>query len=214
MTAVAALYFGREVFLPIAIALLLTFALVPMVSALKRAGIPRLPAVIASVLGAFTALALFSFIVATQVSELAQNIPLYQANILTKVRSLKETGVGGGIVSRLSRVIERVGQELDRPEPAQPAADQPPREPIPVEIVARERPLEVLQNLIGPLLSPLASAGLIVVVVIFMLLEREDLRDRFIRLVGYGDLHRTTEALQDAGKRVGRYLAICSCNWS
>lgn len=208
VTAVAALYFGREVFLPIAIALLLTFALVPMVSALKRAGIPRLPAVIASVLGAFTVLALFSFIVATQVSELAQNIPLYQANILTKVRSLKETGVGGGIVSRLSRVIERVGQELDRPEPAQPAADQPPREPIPVEIVARERPLEVLQNLIGPLLSPLASAGLIVVVVIFMLLEREDLRDRFIRLVGYGDLHRTTEALQDAGKRVGRYLLM------
>ncbi|XHH00266.1 AI-2E family transporter [Mesorhizobium sp. ISC25] len=208
VTAVAALYFGREVFLPIAIALLLTFALVPMVSTLKRAGIPRLPAVIASVLGAFTVLALFSFIVATQVSELAQNIPLYQANILTKVRSLKETGVGGGIVSRLSRVIERVGQELDRPEPAQPAADQPPREPIPVEIVARERPLEVLQNLIGPLLSPLASAGLIVVVVIFMLLEREDLRDRFIRLVGYGDLHRTTEALQDAGKRVGRYLLM------
>ncbi|MER8954957.1 AI-2E family transporter [Mesorhizobium sp. M0833] len=208
VTAVAALYFGREVFLPIAIALLLTFALVPMVSALKRAGIPRLPAVIASVLGAFTVLALFSFIVATQVSELAQNIPLYQANILTKVRSLKDTGVGGGIVSRLSRVIERVGQELDRPGPVQPAADQPPREPIPVEIVARERPLEVLQNLIGPLLSPLASAGLIVVVVIFMLLEREDLRDRFIRLVGYGDLHRTTEALQDAGKRVGRYLLM------
>ncbi|MER9232187.1 AI-2E family transporter [Mesorhizobium sp. M0622] len=208
VTAVAALYFGREVFLPIAIALLLTFALVPMVSALKRAGIPRLPAVIASVLGAFTVLALFSFIVATQVSELAQNIPLYQANILTKVRSLKETGVGGGIISRLSRVIERVGQELDRPEPAQPSADQPPREPIPVEIVARERPLEVLQNLIGPLLSPLASAGLIIVVVIFMLLEREDLRDRFIRLVGYGDLHRTTEALQDAGKRVGRYLLM------
>ncbi|MER8726039.1 AI-2E family transporter [Mesorhizobium sp. M1027] len=208
VTAVAALYFGREVFLPIAIALLLTFALVPMVSALKRAGIPRLPAVIASVLGAFTVLALFSFIVATQVSELAQNIPLYQANILTKVRSLKDTGVGGGIVSRLSRVIERVGQELDRPGPVQPAADQPPREPIPVEIVARERPLEVLQNLIGPLLSPLGSAGLIVVVVIFMLLEREDLRDRFIRLVGYGDLHRTTEALQDAGKRVGRYLLM------
>jgi predicted PurR-regulated permease PerM len=208
VTAVAALYFGREVFLPIAIALLLTFALAPAVSALKRAGIPRLPAVIASVLGAFTVLALFSFIVATQVSELAQNIPLYQANILTKVRSLKETGVGGGIIARLSGVIERVGQEFDRQEPSQPAADQPRREPVPVEIVAHERPLEVLQNLIGPLISPLASAGLIIVVVIFMLLEREDLRDRFIRLVGYGDLHRTTEALQDAGKRVGQYLLM------
>jgi len=79
---------------------------------------------------------------------------------------------------------------------------------VPVEIVARERPLEVLQNIVGPLISPLGSAGLIIVVVIFMLLEREDLRDRFIRLVGYGDLHRTTEALRDAGKRVGRYLLM------
>ncbi|UVK41999.1 AI-2E family transporter [Mesorhizobium sp. AR07] len=210
VTTVAALYFGREVFLPIAIALLLTFALVPVVSALKRAGIPRLPAVIVSVLSAFAALALFSFIAASQVSELAQNIPVYQTNILTKIRSLKETGVGGGIIARLSGVIERVGQEIDQQGPSAPpaASDKPQREPMPVEIVSREKPIEVLQNIIGPLISPLASAGLIVIVVIFMLLEREDLRDRFIRLVGYGDLHRTTQALQDAGKRVGQYLLM------
>ncbi|TIU39128.1 MAG: AI-2E family transporter, partial [Mesorhizobium sp.] len=55
---------------------------------------------------------------------------------------------------------------------------------------------------------PLGSAGLVIIVVIFMLMEREDLRDRFIRLVGYGDLHRTTQALQDAGKRVGQYLLM------
>ncbi|TGQ64213.1 AI-2E family transporter [Mesorhizobium sp. M00.F.Ca.ET.186.01.1.1] len=210
VTTVAALYFGREVFLPIAIALLLTFALAPLVSALKRVGIPRIAAVIASVFGAFAALALFSFIVASQVSELAQNIPVYQTNILTKIRSLKETGVGGGIISRLSGVVERVGQEIDKQDPSLSAAtpDKPPREPVPVEIVSRERPLEVLQNIVGPLISPLGSAGLIIVVVIFMLLEREDLRDRFIRLVGYGDLHRTTEALGDAGKRVGHYLLM------
>ncbi|WP_245484278.1 AI-2E family transporter, partial [Mesorhizobium sp. M7A.F.Ca.CA.004.06.1.1] len=210
VTTVAALYFGREVFLPIAIALLLTFALAPLVSALKKIGIPRIAAVIASVLGAFAALGLFSFIVATQVSELAQNIPVYQTNILTKIRSLKETGVGGGILARLSQVVERVGQEIDRQDATLPAAapEKPAREPVPVEIVARERPLQVLQNIVGPLISPLGSAGLIIVVVIFMLLEREDLRDRFIRLVGYGDLHRTTEALQDAAKRVGRYLLM------
>ncbi|MBZ9892407.1 AI-2E family transporter [Mesorhizobium sp. BR1-1-3] len=210
VTTVAALYFGREVFLPIAIALLLTFALAPLVAALKKLGIPRIAAVIASVLGAFAALGLFSFIVATQVSELAQNIPVYQTNILTKIRSLKETGVGGGILARLSKVVERVGQEIDRQDPSLPVAtpEKPPREPVPVEVVAHERPLQVLQNVVGPLISPLGSAGLIIVVVIFMLLEREDLRDRFIRLVGYGDLHRTTEALQDAAKRVGRYLLM------
>ncbi|WP_168992135.1 MULTISPECIES: AI-2E family transporter [Mesorhizobium] len=210
VTTVAALYFGREVFLPIAIALLLTFALAPLVAALKKVGIPRIAAVIACVLGAFAALALFSFIVATQVSELAQNIPVYQTNILAKIRSLKETGVGGGIIARLSHVVERVGQEIDRQDASLPAAtpEKPPREPVPVEIISRERPLQVLQNIVGPLISPLGSAGLIIVVVIFMLLEREDLRDRFIRLVGYGDLHRTTEALRDAGKRVGRYLLM------
>ncbi|WP_421917308.1 AI-2E family transporter [Mesorhizobium sp.] len=210
VTTVAALYFGREVFLPIAIALLLTFALAPLVSVLKRVGIPRLPAVIASVLGAFAVLALFSFMIASQVSELAQNIPAYQTNILAKIRSLKETGVGGGIIARLSGVVERVGQEIDKQDTSLPAAtaDKSPREPVPVEIVSREKPLEVLQNIVGPLISPLGSAGLIIIVVIFMLLEREDLRDRFIRLVGYGDLHRTTEALRDAGKRVGRYLLM------
>jgi predicted PurR-regulated permease PerM len=208
ITTVAALYFGREVFLPIAIALLLTFALAPVVSALKRVGIPRLPAVIISVLGAFAALALFSFVVVTQVSDLAQNISVYQTNILMKVRSLKETGVGGGIIARLSGVIQRVGQEIDKQDVSSPAGEKPRPDPLPVEIVSREKPLEVLQNIIGPLISPLGSAGLIIVVVIFMLLEREDLRDRFIRLVGYGDLHRTTQALQDAGKRVGRYLLM------
>ena len=209
VTTVAALYFGREVFLPIAVALLLTFAIAPVVASLKRAGIPRLPAVVASVLGAFAALALFSFVVATQVSDLAQNIPVYQINILTKIRSLKESGLGGGIIARLSGVIERVGQEIERQEPQLPSATEgPKRDPIPVEIVSHEKPLQVLQNLIAPLLSPLASAGLVIVVVIFMLMEREDLRDRFIRLVGYGDLHRTTQALQDAGKRVGQYLLM------
>nr|WP_210327841.1 AI-2E family transporter [Mesorhizobium silamurunense] len=209
VATVAALYFGREVFLPIAVALLLTFAIAPVVSALKRAGIPRLPAVIASVLGAFAALALFSFVVVTQVSDLAQNIPVYQINIVTKIRALKENGLGGGIISRLSGVIERVGQEIDRQEPQLPsAAEAPKRDPVPVEIIAHEKPLELLQNLIAPLVSPLTSTGLVIVVVIFMLMEREDLRDRFIRLVGYGDLHRTTQALQDAGKRVGQYLLM------
>ncbi|TGS16099.1 AI-2E family transporter [Mesorhizobium sp. M2E.F.Ca.ET.209.01.1.1] len=209
VVTVAALYFGREVFLPIAVALLLTFAIAPVVSSLKRAGVPRIAAVIASVAGAFAALSLFSFVVATQVSDLAQNIPVYQINILTKVRALKENGLGGGIISRLSGVIERVGQEIDRQEPQLPSAAQAPkREPIPVEVVSHEKPLEVLQNLIGPLLSPLGSAGLVIIVVIFMLMEREDLRDRFIRLVGYGDLHRSTQALQDAGKRVGQYLLM------
>ncbi|WP_202334352.1 AI-2E family transporter [Mesorhizobium sp. L-8-3] len=202
---IAALYFGREVFLPLAVALLLTFALAPVVAWLRRFGIPRIAAVIASVFSAFAAVALFSFVLAVQVTELAHNITLYQSNILTKVRTLKDTGASGGIVDRLTGVIERVGREIEAEE--QPAAaGEAEREPLPVEIVSRQKPLDVLLSMLTPLFGPLATTGLIIVVVIFMLLEREDLRDRFIRLVGYGDLHRTTQALEDAGGRVGQYL--------
>lgn len=207
VAVIAALYFGREVFLPLAVAVLLTFALAPVVGWLKRTGIPRVAAVIASVVAAFAAVALFSFVLAVQVTELAQNITLYQSNILTKVRTLKDTGASGSIVDRLSGVIERVGKEIQ--EDAQPSAAgeaEPRQEPLPVEIVSRQRPLDVLLSMITPLFGPLATTGLIIVVVIFMLLEREDLRDRFIRLVGYGDLHRTTQALEDAGGKVGQYL--------
>lgn len=206
---VAILYFARDVFLPLAIAVLLTFALAPIVAWLRRIGVPRLVSVIACVLAAFGLVAVFSFVVVSQVGEVARNVPTYQANILEKVRSLKESGSGGGIIDRLSGVIERVGQELDKPESVTVPAAQPSRpDPLLVEIFTPQRPIETLKNLIGPLIGPLATAGLVIVVVIFMLLEREDLRDRFIRLVGYGDLHRTTEALQDAGRRVGQYLLM------
>ena len=138
-------------------ALLLTFALAPLVSALRRLGIPRVVAVIGSVLLAFAALALFSTIVATQVGELARNVTTYQFNILTKVRSLKDMGAGSGIVERLSGVIERVGREIEKKEAATPRPGEAPQpDPLPVEIVSRQKPLEVLQN---PDLSARQSAG-------------------------------------------------------
>lgn len=206
----AVLYLGREVFLPLAVAFLLTFALAPMVSALRKRSLPKIPAVILTVALAFMAIGLFSFVVASQVTTVAQNIPTYQTNILEKVRSLKEMGANGGIIERLSGAVERVGAELEKgtQQPYAPAAETEQQKPMPVEIVTRQTTIDTLKNVIVPLASPFATAGLIIVVVIFMLLEREDLRDRFIRLVGYSDLHRTTEALQDAGKRVGRYLLM------
>ena len=188
----AILYLGKDVFLPLAIALLLTFALAPIVAAMRKLSMPRTLAVILTVLAAFVVIASFAFLVATQVSNLAQNIPTYQANVIGKIHSLKELGAGGGIVERLTGAAAKV----------------PDQKPMPVEIVAHESPIDILRNIVVPLISPFSTAGLIIVVVVFMLLEREDLRDRFIRLVGYGDLHKTTEALQDAGKRVGRYLLM------
>jgi len=207
---VAALYFARDVFLPLAIAILLTFALAPAVSRLRRAGCPRSFAVIAVVTAAFLCLFAFSLIVALQVSEVARDLPTYQSNIIQKVRTLKEAGSESQILDRLGRVMERISVELSRPEADVRVSPAPVPEPKPllVEIFSPQRPIEILLSVLNPLLGPLATTGLVIVVVIFMLFEREDLRDRFIRLVGYGDLHRTTEALQDAGARVGRYLLM------
>lgn len=208
LAVVAILYFAKEVFLPLAIAVLLTFALAPISSRLRKLGLPRILAVITTVALAFLALVLFALVVAGQVAEVAQNIPAYQNNIIGKIRALQESGTDNGLVRRLTSVVERVGSEINKVGEDQAAAGaaETSREPMLVEIFAPSRPIETLTNLIGPLLGPIASLGLIIVVVIFMLLEREELRDRFIRLAGYGDLHRTTEALQEAGSRVGVYL--------
>jgi predicted PurR-regulated permease PerM len=211
VAAVAILYLAKEVLLPLAIAVLLTFALAPIVSFLRKLKLPRIIAVLGAVAFAFVVLSLFSLIVATQVSQVAQDIPKYQSNIVEKIRALKETGAEDGLISRLGKVFERVNTEINESrsnETAEAAQAAAKRDPLLVQIFSPERPIETLRNIIEPLVGPLATTGLVIVVVIFMLLEREELRDRFIRLVGYSDLHRTTQALQDAGTRVGQYLLM------
>jgi predicted PurR-regulated permease PerM len=215
VATIAALYFGREIFIPLAMAVLLTFALAPVVSGLRRLHVPRAAAVIAVVLGAFAAIVLFGIVVASQLGSLAGNLPQYQRNIETKMQSVKDANYGEGIYTQISKLLERLGHQIEEiPPPAAPGqpaapAEAAPPPPLPVQVVEpAPQPLQLLRTIIGPLIQPLATGGIDVVVVIFMLLKREDLRDRFIRLVGAGDLHRTTEAIQDAGKRVGQYLLM------
>ncbi|WP_062228064.1 AI-2E family transporter [Aureimonas frigidaquae] len=201
IAAAAILYVARDVLQPLAIGLLLTFALAPVVSFLRKRHVPRILAVVLSVGFAFALIGVYSAVVGAQVAGLAQNIPSYQANIIAKVRNLQEMGAGEGILSRITTAVQNVGAQLNQ---GQAVVDA--QAPMPVEIIDRTSPITTLLSYIVPLISPFATLGLIIVLVIFMLLEREELRDRFIRLVGYDDLHRTTQALQDAGRRVGRYL--------
>jgi predicted PurR-regulated permease PerM len=213
VAAVAALYFGRDIFIPLAIAVLLTFALAPVVSWLRKLRIPRPAAVVSVVVAAFASMFLFAAVVGTQLGNLAENLPLYQSNIEAKMQAIKDANVGEGVFSRVSKLLERLDRQIgeDRPPTGGDHLDQQKEgvAPLPVEVIEpKPQPLQVLQTVIGPLVEPLATSGIIVVVVIFMLLKREDLRDRFIRLVGASDLHRTTEALQDAGRRVGQYLLM------
>ncbi len=207
----AVLHIAHEVFLPLAIAMLIAFALSPAVAMLRRAGMPQLLTVLSVVVAAFVVISLFLLIVVGQLGELATNLPTFQANIITKVDAIRDAGSGNGALSRLTDMLAAINQEIGAVVPAPADSSIPPahpRQPLPVEIVESQHPLELLSSLVLPLISPVATIGLVFVVVIFMLLEQDELRDRFIRLVGSNDLHRTTELLEEAGGRVANYLVM------
>ena len=212
---VAALYFGRSVFVPIALATLITFLLSRLVTRLER-WIGRIAAVLVTVIAMFTIFAGASWVIARQVIDLADKLPDYQANIVTKIRSLKLPA--GGPLARLSSSVHVLQNELAAPGPA-PSTDRargdsstrtapPVASPIPVKVIeGRSAIPQLMQETLSAILSPLGTAALVLLLVIFMLLKREDLRGRLIRLVGQGRISTTTRAMEDAGRRVSRYLS-------
>ena len=219
---IAALYFGRSVFVPIALATLITFLLSRLVSRLER-WIGRIAAVLVTVIAMFTVFAGASWVIGRQIIDLADKLPDYQANIVAKIRSLKLPA--GGPLARFSSSVHVLQNELAAPSPA-PSTDQAPDEsttrttapptppappvssPIPVKIIeGRSAIPQLMQETLSAILSPLGTAALVLLLVIFMLLKREDLRGRLIRLVGQGRISTTTRAMEDAGRRVSRYLS-------
>ncbi len=211
---VAALYFGREVLVPLALAVLLSFLLAPAVHWLRHFRVGRVSAVAVTVLVAFLAIFAFAAVVTEEISLLGPELPEYQHNLELKLRALPKAIP----LQRLAGALHQATAELKQSEaPAAKPAAAPgpspanltaePAAPLPVEVVPPEpTPLEIAETVIGPMLQPLAMAGLVIVLVIFVLLNREELRDRVIRLAGGGDLHRTTEAMNEAAHRVSRYL--------
>jgi predicted PurR-regulated permease PerM len=216
---VTALYVGRAVFIPIAIAILLSFVLAPLVRLLRRWRVPRVPSVGLVVLLAFAILAGFGMILTQQFTDLAQELPNYETTITRKIASIKQVAGSGGSLERAAAALRNIGGQITEPTPdaakppgppALPQTGQPQTkpEPVPVEVLPSSDPLsfERLQSLAGTVLEPLATAGIILVFVIFILFQREDLRDRFIRLAGSSDLQRTTAAMNDAARRLSRYF--------
>ena len=212
---VAALYFGRSVFVPIALATLITFLLSRLVTRLER-WIGRIAAVLVTVIAMFTIFAGASWVIGSQVIDLADKLPDYQANIVAKIRSLKLPT--GGPLARFSTSVHVLQSELAAPSPA-PSTDRargdfstrtppPVASPIPVKVIeGRSAIPQLMQETLSAILSPLGTAALVLLLVIFMLLKREDLRGRLIRLVGQGRISTTTRAMEDAGRRVSRYLS-------
>jgi predicted PurR-regulated permease PerM len=214
---IGALYFGREVFVPIALAILLSFVLAPLVGFLQRAHIPRALSVLSVVLFAFTSLFALGGVIATQLTELAGDLPRYEFTMREKIKSLRGTAAPSGTLERAADVLQDLGKELNKPtepttSPTTPLRTRPPGQeakPIPVEV--RQPPptaLESIAALISPLLRPLTTTGIIAIFVIFILLQREDLRNRFLKLAGSHDLQKTTAALDDAATRLSRLFLI------
>jgi predicted PurR-regulated permease PerM len=202
---VSALYLGREIILPVVLAIILAFVLTPIVNVLRRP-LGRVAAVLVTVTLTLAFLAALAMIITSQVGQLASDFPRYEATIESKVASIRE-----GALGRLSRMADNVGRQIERAtetDPSKPKEqEQEGPRPLPVEVHAPElTPVQVAQRFILPVLHPLATSAITFVVLIFILLQREDLRDRVIRLFGSRDLHRTTLAMDDAAIRLSRYF--------
>jgi predicted PurR-regulated permease PerM len=208
---VSALYFGREVLVPVALALLMSFVLSPLVRILQGWRLPRMFAVIVVVLAAFGAVFSFGALMVSQVDQLAGDLPRYQSTLREKIQSLRGAAAGTGTLERASAVLQDLSSELDRPKPNPPAiglstsASAPTARPIQVEVKQPDPgALQTLVALITPLISPLATTGIVFIFVVFILMQQQDLRNRLVRLAGSQDLQRTTAALDDAGQRLSR----------
>ncbi len=222
---IAALYFGSEILVPIALAILLSFVLAPMVRQLHKLGLGRVAPVIITVVFAFVIIASLAGLIATQMRDLAADLPRYEATVSGKIQTLQGLSSSGGL-QRIEDAVARLGKAVSRaPQPEAPGREVVPgpksspdtagvQRPMPVEVVpASPTAFDTLMRLAGPLLHPLATAGIVLIFVVFILLQRSDLRNRAIRLFGATDLQRTTAAIDDGAKRLSRYLlAQCVIN--
>jgi predicted PurR-regulated permease PerM len=212
IAVIAGLFFGREVLVPIALAVLMSLVLAPVVDLFLRWRCPRALAVLIVVFFAFAGVFSMGGLMISQINQLAGALPGYQATLKEKIANLRGAAAGSGTLERASEVLQNLSHELDKPNVAartsnqsddtgQPAAIRP----IPVEVRQPDPgALQTLASLITPLISPLETTGIVVVFVIFILIQKQDLRNRFVRLAGSRDLQRTTAALDDAGQRLSR----------
>ena len=208
---IAGLYFGREIFVPVALAVLLSFVLAPFISRLQSLRFPRVAAVLAVVILGFAIIFSLGGLMVSQASRLAEALPGYEQTLRNKIESLRGlTGGGTGTLERASKVLKELKTELQNSEagtpPSAPVLQQPAdSKPIPVEVRQPDPgALTTLVAIIAPLVSPLTTTGIVVIFVIFILLQRQDLRNRFVRLAGSADIQRTTAALDDAGERLSK----------
>jgi predicted PurR-regulated permease PerM len=205
------LYFARAILIPLALALTLNFLLTPLVMFFQRLHMRRVPAVALAVLISVGALAGVGWVVARQLLQVANDLPKYRLNIHNKIGALHyppESALG-----RATESVKEIGSELSDSGnggefPSGKTAVRPAA-PVPVQVVTVSAGgLPYLREVLAPVLMPLATAFMVLIFTVFILIKQEDLRDRFLRLAGVAQLHAMTLALDDAGRRISRYLVM------
>lgn len=206
---IAALYFGREMLIPLALASLLGFLLDPAVSRLKRWGLPRLASAIVVVAIALGALGGLGMYLVSQVQQLSADLPTYQTTIRDKLRSLRKNANMPSAWDGVFKTYNTVEKEIATPDSSQPRVQK-------VQIQSPEpKPTSQMLQWLGRIAEPATTAGIVLLFVILILLDRDDLRDRLLRLMG-GNLHLATDALDEASERIGKYLRmqfIVNCSY-
>jgi predicted PurR-regulated permease PerM len=206
------LYLAGVIVQPLAIAALLSFILAPVMRRLRIWGLPKVVSALFSVALTLTAIGALGTTLVMQGRQLAEDLPKYENNLRAKIQGLGGAPIASGVLERASGTLRDLRNELNRTEnssssPSVPQSDG--AKPLSVEIHQPEaKGLEALANLVRPLLSPLASGALVVLFLLFLLLQREDIRDRLLRIAGTADLQRSTAALDDAAIRLGRFFLM------
>ncbi len=223
VVAIAAVYFAKKILIPLALAALLAFLLTPMVRRLESWRLGRMPAVVLVLVVSLTLLAGLSWIVTEQLINVTSQLPNYTAaNIEKRMGSIR--GFPAGILAKATGSIGRLTENLSSPaskeiREASRAQSARARQPLPsastgegplqVEVIEPQpTAIQTLRAFLGPLVEPLGTALIVVVFAIAMLIKREDLRNRLLRLVARGQLYRATEAFNEATERVSRYLRM------
>jgi predicted PurR-regulated permease PerM len=206
----ALLYFGREVLVPVTLAVILSLLVAPLVRRVRR----FVPNQVAAVLGAVVALTLcvggLAAVIGTQAVAMAGSLPQYETTIRDKVKLVQDVALGRMQVMQgeAGRMMSGMGDDAGTAPRATLAG--PPLTvsgAVPVEIRPRaQTPIELMSHVFSSIWGPLGRASMVLIVMVFVLLEHESLRDRFIRLLGGTDLRRTTHAFNDAGERLSRYF--------
>jgi predicted PurR-regulated permease PerM len=211
LAAIAVLYFAKSVVVPLALAILFAFLLSPLSALLERIRVPRLLAVIVVILGASIALGTIGWAVFNQLVSVTDHMADFTYNINRKLDALKPTKSTS--FSRAEQEVDRLGRQIGalnlnvdgtQSQDHKKQLGESPDHPIAVQEVGKSGQLDTIHGV----LDPLVSVFLVVVFTFFMLLQREDLRNRLIRLTGRGHLNLMTQAMDEAGHRVSRYLAL------